>query len=98
MRRYDLTIILDISEKSGTVSRQTSVDSRGRASVSSTQGGTDVRTRGSTSSLQGLGQQTLDGPSPPMMKVIAQLWCHECTRTFADRLVTEEGKLLSDGS
>ncbi|XP_069111191.1 dynein heavy chain domain-containing protein 1-like isoform X1 [Argopecten irradians] len=26
----------------------------------------------------------------PMMKVIAQLWCHECTRTFADRLVTED--------
>ena len=31
------------------------------------------------------------GASPPMMKVIAQLWCHECTRTFADRLVSDEG-------
>ncbi|KAL3832089.1 hypothetical protein ACJMK2_023767 [Sinanodonta woodiana] len=31
-----------------------------------------------------------DGSSAPMMRVIAQLWCHECTRTFADRLVTED--------
>ena len=75
------------SEKSGSLSRQTS-----RGSTGSVQGGqgADVRGRGSSSSLPGQ-SQTLDGPSPPMMKVIAQLWCHECTRTFADRLVTEEG-------
>ena len=74
------------SEKSGTLSRQTS-----RGSTSSVQGGQGTdRVRGSTSGLA----QTLEGPSPPMMKVIAQLWCHECTRTFADRLVTEEGILF----
>lgn len=30
--------------------------------------------------------------SAPMMKIIGQLWCHECTRMFADRLVSSEGK------
>ena len=89
--RWYVFKIFHVSEKSGTVSRQTSVESRGRGSTSSVQGGAELRTRGSSSSLQGLGQQTLEGPSPPMMKVIAQLWCHECTRTFADRLVTDEG-------
>jgi hypothetical protein len=28
-----------------------------------------------------------------MMKVIGQLWCHEVTRTFADRLISEDGWL-----
>ncbi|XP_064648692.1 dynein axonemal heavy chain 6-like isoform X2 [Lineus longissimus] len=27
---------------------------------------------------------------PPMMRVIARLWCHEVTRTFGDRLTTAE--------
>ncbi|XP_076466624.1 dynein heavy chain domain-containing protein 1-like isoform X2 [Babylonia areolata] len=30
------------------------------------------------------------GVAAPMMKVVAQLWCHECTRNFGDRLVSEE--------
>ncbi|XP_033127107.1 dynein heavy chain domain-containing protein 1-like isoform X2 [Anneissia japonica] len=28
--------------------------------------------------------------APPMMKMVIRLWCHETTRTFSDRLVTEE--------
>ncbi|XP_071943742.1 dynein heavy chain domain-containing protein 1-like [Antedon mediterranea] len=27
---------------------------------------------------------------PPMMRMVVRLWCHEATRTFADRLVTED--------
>ncbi|KAL8594105.1 hypothetical protein ACOMHN_000817 [Nucella lapillus] len=30
------------------------------------------------------------GVAAPMMKVVAQLWCHECTRNFGDRLLSEE--------
>ena len=36
------------------------------------------------------------GVSAPMMKVVAQLWCHECTRNFGDRLVSDEGQLEGD--
>jgi len=28
----------------------------------------------------------------PMMPVIARLWCHEVSRTFADRLLLDEGQ------
>ena len=33
----------------------------------------------------------LTNSSAPMMRVIAQLWCHECCRTFSDRLISAEG-------
>ncbi|XP_048242736.1 dynein heavy chain domain-containing protein 1-like [Haliotis rufescens] len=32
-------------------------------------------------------------PAAPMMKVITQLWCHECCRTFSDRLISSEDQL-----
>jgi hypothetical protein len=63
---------------SQTTSRNTSLDSRGRLSLG-----------GSSSN-----QTEEKAGSPPMMKVIAQLWCHECTRTFSDRLVNDEGKIV----
>ena len=28
---------------------------------------------------------------PPMMKVIARLWCHEVTRVFGDRIIADDG-------
>ncbi|XP_052798483.1 dynein heavy chain domain-containing protein 1-like isoform X5 [Mya arenaria] len=75
-------------EKRGsqTTSRATSLDSRGRQSLGS---------------LSNSGDKEPASPTPPMMKVIAQLWCHECTRTFADRLVTDEdsqwfGRILEE--
>ena len=30
----------------------------------------------------------------PMMPVLARLWCHEVSRTFADRLLTDEGRII----
>ena len=30
----------------------------------------------------------------PMMPVLARLWCHEVSRTFADRLLTDEGRIV----
>ena len=30
----------------------------------------------------------------PMMPVLARLWCHEVSRTFADRLLTDEGRVI----
>ncbi|XP_013418883.1 dynein heavy chain domain-containing protein 1-like [Lingula anatina] len=30
------------------------------------------------------------GGAPPMMRVIARLWCHEVARTFGDRITAEE--------
>ncbi|XP_070566099.1 dynein heavy chain domain-containing protein 1-like isoform X2 [Ptychodera flava] len=30
--------------------------------------------------------------SPPMMRVVVRLWCHEVTRTYFDRLITEEDR------
>lgn len=70
---------------SQTTSRNTSLDSRGCLSPG-----------GSSSN-----QTEEKAGSPPMMKVIAQLWCHECTRTFSDRLVNDEdtqwfGRILEE--
>ena len=31
---------------------------------------------------------------PPMMRVIARLWCHECTRVFGDRIINEDGEFF----
>ncbi|KAK6166840.1 hypothetical protein SNE40_023452 [Patella caerulea] len=46
---------------------------------------------GSRSRLTGTGSKE-QGSAAPMMKVIAQLWCHECTRTFSDRLIAGDEK------
>lgn len=29
--------------------------------------------------------------TPAMTRVICRLWCHECCRTFADRITREDG-------
>ena len=29
---------------------------------------------------------------PAMMRVISRLWCHECSRVFADRIISDDGK------
>lgn len=73
-----------ISESKTAAGRQTSFDSSQSYTVSQ-------------SSLAGGGRgeqiATLT-PAAPMMKVIAQLWCHECCRTFSDRLISSEGRWL----
>ncbi|XP_062587861.1 dynein heavy chain domain-containing protein 1-like, partial [Saccostrea cucullata] len=46
-----------------------------------------------TVSVSSMGPTAEIGQSAPMMKVIGQLWCHEVTRTFADRLIAEEDVL-----
>lgn len=45
-----------------------------------------------TVSVSSMGPTAEIGQSAPMMKVIGQLWCHEVTRTFADRLISDDGK------
>lgn len=45
-----------------------------------------------TVSVSSMGPMAEIGQSAPMMKVIGQLWCHEVTRTFADRLISDDGK------
>ena len=52
-----------------------------------------IRSRTSISSQAG---KLEPGVAAPMMKVVAQLWCHECTRNFGDRLVSDEGQLEGD--
>lgn len=42
--------------------------------------------------MSSMGPTAEIGQSAPMMKVIGQLWCHEVTRTFADRLISDDGK------
>ena len=44
-----------------------------------------------TVSVSSMGPTAEIGQSAPMMKVIGQLWCHEVTRTFADRLISDDG-------
>lgn len=46
-----------------------------------------------TVSVSSMGPTAEMGQSAPMMKVIGQLWCHEVTRTFADRLISDDGKV-----
>lgn len=45
-----------------------------------------------TVSVSSMGPTAEIGQSAPMMKVIGQLWCHEVTRTFADRLISDDGE------
>lgn len=63
------------SSGSSRVSRQTSWSESKSRTVSGASGGYVIE----------------GGSSAPMMKVIGQLWCHECTRMFADRLVSPDG-------
>jgi len=67
--------IYDIAEGRNQMSRQASWESRSRT----------------MSVGSGANAPSEPGTTAPMMKVIAQLWCHECTRTFGDRLVSDEG-------
>lgn len=45
-------------------------------------------------SAEKLGRAGEKGSSAPMMKVIAQLWCHEVSRSFGDRIICNEGSVL----
>ncbi|XP_056008158.1 dynein heavy chain domain-containing protein 1-like [Ostrea edulis] len=76
-------------------------DSRGsRNSIHmSRQASWDSKSR--TVSVSSMGPTAEVGQSAPMMKVIGQLWCHEVTRTFADRLISEDdvawyGRILEE--
>ncbi|XP_052095798.1 dynein heavy chain domain-containing protein 1-like isoform X11 [Mytilus californianus] len=64
----------DGDSRSSRVSRQTSWSDSKSRTVSGASGGYVIE----------------GGSSAPMMKVIGQLWCHECTRMFADRLVSPD--------
>ena len=44
------------------------------------------RMSGASSQMSGMGSN--------MMRSIARLWCHECTRVFGDRILLSEGKLI----
>ncbi|KAH3716365.1 hypothetical protein DPMN_059086 [Dreissena polymorpha] len=79
-RTHKMMKIKKDKKGSRTTSRATSLDSKGRQSLGSL----------SNSLSNPADLREVGGASPPMMKVIAQLWCHECTRTFADRLVTDD--------
>ena len=45
---------------------------------------------GDLSRMSGTSSQ-MSGMSSNMMRSIARLWCHECTRVFADRILIPEG-------
>ncbi len=49
---------------------------------------------GSTGRLSASSSQ-ISGAGAPMMRVIARLWCHECTRVFGDRLLSDDGRNCS---
>ena len=44
------------------------------------------RMSGASSQMSGMGSN--------MMRSIARLWCHECTRVFGDRILMSEGELI----
>ncbi|XP_070211333.1 dynein heavy chain domain-containing protein 1-like isoform X3 [Littorina saxatilis] len=48
--------------------------------------------RSRTASMSSQTGKLEPGVAAPMMKVVAQLWCHECTRNFGDRIVSEEDR------
>lgn len=48
--------------------------------------------RSRTVSLSSQTGQMEAGGSTSVMKLITQLWCHECTRNFGDRLISTEGE------
>ena len=35
-----------------------------------------------------------DVSTAPMMRVIAQLWCHEVSRNFGDRIISPDGNYI----
>nr|XP_022307449.1 dynein heavy chain domain-containing protein 1-like isoform X4 [Crassostrea virginica] len=86
--------ILLMSPRSRTrkMMRRKKGDNDSRASRSSLQmsrqASWDSKSR--TVSVSSMGPTAEIGQSAPMMKVIGQLWCHEVTRTFADRLISDD--------
>ncbi|ESP00380.1 hypothetical protein LOTGIDRAFT_173233 [Lottia gigantea] len=61
----------------------------------------DKRSKGRKTSVDGYSKPAESSEAAPMMKVIAQLWCHECLRIFSDRLISDEDqswfiKMLED--
>uniref|UniRef100_A0A8W8M9M4 AAA+ ATPase domain-containing protein n=1 Tax=Magallana gigas TaxID=29159 RepID=A0A8W8M9M4_MAGGI len=97
--------ILLMSPRSRTrkMMRRKKGDNESRASRSSLQmsrqASWDSKSR--TVSVSSMGPTAEIGQSAPMMKVIGQLWCHEVTRTFADRLISDDdlswfGRLLEE--